>query len=179
MENKENPKTKRVKNFRERLADASLSRYEIYASDDTKKAIREIAKAEELSTGVAAEALIQLGIEQYKTQKNLSIESVNSVVFASANIQEASPQMALNSINGNWPFTEDSISRSRNYMASALSASSTSSSNESSTLASYSQRLKSNASIATDKTDAGTTKQATLTANLLKQIGQKHQETKK
>jgi hypothetical protein len=56
----------RVSSFREKLATEGLKRYEVYVSDKTKKSIKSIARQEEISTGVAAEALLKLGIEAYE-----------------------------------------------------------------------------------------------------------------
>ena len=59
-------RTKRAKAFRERLGSSDLSRWEIYTSESTKNKVREIAKAEGLTAGVAAEALLRLGIDAYR-----------------------------------------------------------------------------------------------------------------
>lgn len=55
----------RVSNFRGKLATEDLKRYELYVSSQTRSDIKHIAKIEGLSSGVAAEALIKLGIESY------------------------------------------------------------------------------------------------------------------
>ena len=59
-------RTKRAKAFRERLGSSDLSRWEIYTSESTKNEVRVIAKAEGLTAGVAAEALLRLGIDAYR-----------------------------------------------------------------------------------------------------------------
>ena len=64
-ESSSDPANLRVSNFRDKLASEDLKRYELYISSSTRSAIKEIAKLEHLSSGVAAEALIKLGIESY------------------------------------------------------------------------------------------------------------------
>lgn len=59
-------RTKRAKAFRERLGSSDLSRWEIYTSESTKNKVRAIAKVEGLTAGVAAEALLRLGIDAYR-----------------------------------------------------------------------------------------------------------------
>ena len=59
-------RTKRAKAFRERLGSSDLSRWEIYTSEFIKNEVRSIAKSEGLTSGVAAEALLRLGIDAYK-----------------------------------------------------------------------------------------------------------------
>lgn len=66
----DHPDTARVQLFRDKLAEADLTRYEIYASSQTKADIRDIARQEGLSTGVAAEALLKLGIAQYRQRQS-------------------------------------------------------------------------------------------------------------
>jgi hypothetical protein len=59
------PSSERAKAFRDRLGEMELTRWEIVASEETKLKVRTIANAEGLTSGVAAEALLQLGIEAY------------------------------------------------------------------------------------------------------------------
>lgn len=65
-------RTKRAKAFRERLGSSDLNRWEIYTSESIKNQVRGIAKSEGLSSGVAAEALLRLGIEAYRATENSS-----------------------------------------------------------------------------------------------------------
>ena len=69
---KESAKEDRVSEFRSKLAGSDLTRYEIYITSGLKKDIKGIAKEEGLSTGVAAEALLKLGVEQYYQQQSQS-----------------------------------------------------------------------------------------------------------
>lgn len=57
--------TDRAADFRDKLAAEGLKRYELYVSDATRREIKEIAAREGVTTGVAAEALLKLGIESY------------------------------------------------------------------------------------------------------------------
>lgn len=61
--------------FRERLANENLKRFEIYASDVTRKDIRDIATQEGITSGVAAEALLKLGIERYREDLSGALKS--------------------------------------------------------------------------------------------------------
>ena len=55
------PSTERAKAFRDRLEQTSVTRWEIFASEATKNRVRDIARLENLTAGVAAEALLELG----------------------------------------------------------------------------------------------------------------------
>ena len=59
------PSSERAKAFRDRLDQMELTRWEIVASEETRLKVRSIASDEGLTAGVAAEALLQLGIEAY------------------------------------------------------------------------------------------------------------------
>jgi hypothetical protein len=59
------PSTERAKAFRDRLEKTSVTRWEIFANEATKNRVRDIARLENLTAGVAAEALLELGIEAY------------------------------------------------------------------------------------------------------------------
>lgn len=59
------PSTERAQAFRKRLAEGSMTRWEIMGSEKTRDQVRAIAKIEGLSAGLAAEALLSLGIEAY------------------------------------------------------------------------------------------------------------------
>jgi len=66
--------TKRAKLFRERHALTDVKRWEIYTTEAIKSEVRDIAKQEGLSAGVAAEALLRLGIETYLSRCETSVE---------------------------------------------------------------------------------------------------------
>jgi len=52
--------------FRKRMAtQAGLGRLDVYVSEEVKIAIRDIAMTEKISAGVAAEALVGLGVRAY------------------------------------------------------------------------------------------------------------------
>ena len=57
--------TDRARAFRDRLEQTSVTRWEIFVSEVTKDRVREIARLENLTAGVAAEALLELGVEAY------------------------------------------------------------------------------------------------------------------
>ena len=59
------PSTDRARAFRDRLEQTSLTRWEIFVTEVTKSRVREIARLENLTAGVAAEALLELGVEAY------------------------------------------------------------------------------------------------------------------
>lgn len=59
----------RLTRFRTRLNAADLKRMEIYVLKDVQATIREISKVESTSAGVAAEALLALGIRAYLVGK--------------------------------------------------------------------------------------------------------------
>lgn len=59
------PSTERAEAFRKRLAEGSMTRWEIMASDKTRAEVRAIARIEGMSPGLAAEALLSLGVEAY------------------------------------------------------------------------------------------------------------------
>lgn len=67
MTNSSSTSTKRATAFRDRLGGQGIKRWEIFASEQTRASVREIAAAENLSAGVAAEALLSLGIEAYRS----------------------------------------------------------------------------------------------------------------
>lgn len=77
--------TKRSKAFRDRLAETSLTRWEIVASEETKDNVRKIARIEGLTPGVAADALLGLGIEAYLNTPGAQAqaEGVPATTFAS------------------------------------------------------------------------------------------------
>ena len=66
--------TKRAKQLRERLASTDVKRWEIFTTEAIKSKVREIANKEALSVGVAAEALLRLGIETYLSRYEASVE---------------------------------------------------------------------------------------------------------
>ena len=82
----------RVSNFRGKLATEDLKRYELYVSSQTRSDIKHIAKIEGLSGGVAAEALIKLGIESYHRHPVLP--------GAAVGVAPAPPSSASNSSAG-------------------------------------------------------------------------------
>lgn len=103
MNGKSNLNSLRVSIFREKLAESDLSRYEIYASSATKKSVREIAKIENISPGVAAEALLQYAINAYtqeasllssNSQSMLAIGSASATSAVNSRVFEASSMMA-------------------------------------------------------------------------------------
>jgi hypothetical protein len=57
--------TPRTKNFRDKKASAGLQRLDIYTSEEIKSQVREVAKKEGKTAGIAAESLLALGIEAY------------------------------------------------------------------------------------------------------------------
>ena len=67
-------RTRRAKEFRERQALTDVKRWEIYTTDAIKSEVRDIAKQEGLSAGVAAEALLRLGIETYLSTCETSVK---------------------------------------------------------------------------------------------------------
>lgn len=58
----------RLERFRGQQGASQHSRYEILATEETKAVVREIAKAENLTPAVAAEALLNMGIDLYLQQ---------------------------------------------------------------------------------------------------------------
>lgn len=73
------PSTERTKAFRKKLQEspAALTRWEIVASSETKARVRTISAIEGLTAGVAAEALIGLGIEAYASSQGFDLTTLD------------------------------------------------------------------------------------------------------
>lgn len=70
----------RVLDYRDRLKSSpdELSRWEIVASDHTRSEVKRIARENNISPGVAADAILGLGLEAYK-QRGALLASANLV----------------------------------------------------------------------------------------------------
>lgn len=75
------PSTDRSKAFRKKLQEspAALERWEIVASRDTKARVRAISLVEGLTPGVAAEALLGLGIEAYASSLGMDMTTLDQL----------------------------------------------------------------------------------------------------
>lgn len=122
-ENKLLPKsTERAKQFRQRLADDQLRRWEIFVSDKTRDEVKEIAKIEGISPGITAQSLLALGVESYK-QHQAGATTARHVV------SEPSAMIGLNQVFA----SASAIGSSPSSLMGAMGSSSS--------LASYSSRV--------------------------------------
>lgn len=69
--------TKRAQAFRNRLASNKLKRWEVVTTPETISAVRQIATREGMTTSVAGEALLKLGIEAYLAREQANVEVVS------------------------------------------------------------------------------------------------------
>lgn len=89
--------TERAKQFRQRLASDQLRRWEIFVSDKTREEVKDIAKIEDLSPGIAAQSLLALGVETYKQRQieQASFAEKNSPSIGNPFFANASASAAL------------------------------------------------------------------------------------
>lgn len=157
----------RVLDYRDRLKSSpdELSRWEIVASDHTRSEVKRIAKENNISPGVAADALLGLGLEAYKQRGAL-------LASASASASEAAmPAPFVGSVSASLSL-ESRRSISPQAFAASLNAS-TGAEALTKPLATYSSRLAATSSTSADSAPPGVSATTPLDGFLAKALARK------
>lgn len=67
-----------VDSFRKKLAAVDLTRHEVYIDDALRSQLRDVAKLENMTRGMAGEALMRLGAQAYLALKNMTADELRA-----------------------------------------------------------------------------------------------------